>query len=211
MNLITLLIQNYRTFPSEKPWYYELLDIIEHSPIITSIIVLFILIWIFKKPVKDFHSNWNTLLDNFSHSTEDFYELLKQELSSRGIKNLRTINKSLNQDSIGFVKRKYLRITWKDYDYYVCAAPFGKGFFISWHLVYKDSPFQMFINKIPFVGLWLTNRLFHITFYKRDTASMFMTYTHQSVLKVIENITKEQGMRLTEQEKKPILNNIFKR
>jgi len=211
MNPTIPLIQNYRTFPSEKPWYYEFLDIIEHSPIITSIIALFILMWIFKKSEKDFHSNWNTLLDNFSHSTEDFYELLKQELSNRGITNLRMINKSLNQDSIGYVKRKYLQITWKDYDYYVCAAPFGKGFFVSWHLVYKDSPFQIFIAKTPFVGNWLVDKLFAMTFYQRDTASMFMTYTHQSVLKVIENITTEQGVRLTEQEKKPILNNIFKR
>ncbi len=157
------------------------------------------------------HSNWNTLLDNFSHSTEDFYELLKQELRDRGIKNIKTRDKNLNQDSIGFIKRKYLQIIWRDYEYYICAGPFGKGFFVSWHLGYKNSSFQIFITKIPFVGSWLADRLFHTTFYKRDTASMFMTYTHQSVLKVIEDITKEHGVRLTEQEKKPILNNIFKR
>lgn len=211
MKTSIFFIQNYRTFDYQEPWYEEWYEAIINAPIISSIVFIIILIWIFKKSEKDFHSNWNTLLDNFSHSTEDFYELLKQELSNRGIKNLRIINKSLNQDSIGYVKRKYLLITWKDYDYYVCAASFGKGFFVSWHLVYKDSPFQMFIAKTPFIGNWLVDKLFAMTFYQRDTASMFMTYTHQSVLKVIENITKEQGVRLTEQEKKPILNNIFKR
>lgn len=208
MNSIHFLIQNYRY---GKPWYYELLDVIEHSPIITSMVVLIILIWIFKKRTPDYHSKWNTLFDNFSYSTEDFYKQVSEELNERGIKNVQTSRKKFSEISTGFVKRIYLRITWKDYEYYVCAAPFGRGFFISWHLVFKDSPFQILIYKIPLVGVWLHRKLFTKTFYQLDSASMFMTYTHQSVLKVIENITKKEGIRLNDEERKPILNNIFRR
>ena len=39
---------------------------------------------------------------------------------------------------------------------------------------------------------------------------MFMSYAQSSVLKVIEDITNEKGVRaLTEAERKPVLNNIF--
>ncbi len=41
---------------------------------------------------------------------------------------------------------------------------------------------------------------------------MFMSYAQTSVLKVIDDITNDKGVRaLTEAERKPILNNIFVR
>jgi hypothetical protein len=45
-----------------------------------------------------------------------------------------------------------------------------------------------------------------------DTASMLMSYAQKSVLNVIEEITNNKGVRtLTEAERKPILNDIYKR
>lgn len=212
MNSITSFIQNYQYERGNgKPWYYELLDFVEHSPIITSIVVLIILIWIFKKRTPEYHSKWNTLFDNFSYSVDDFYQQLKKELSERGIKNVSTSNKKFNESRLSLIKRIYLRISWKDYEYYVCAAPFGRGFFVSWHLVFKDSPFQVLIYKTPLIGTWLHRKLFTKTFYQIDTAQMFMTYAHQSVLKVIEDIIQEKGVRWNDKEKKPILNDIFRR
>jgi hypothetical protein len=212
MNLVTPFIQNYRTFDYQDPWYEEWYETAINAPITSSIILLLILIWIFKKSIKDYHSHWNTLLDNFSFSTEEFYNLLKEELNSHGIKEMSMVNKSLNEDNMGFSKRRYLCVSWKDYEYFICAAPFANGFFISWHLVYDDSGMKIFISKIPFIGTWLADKLYHITFYKRDTASMFMTYTHQSVLKVIDDITNQKGVRkLTENERTPQVTDFNKR
>ncbi len=214
MKLLTYLAQNYNynNFRYEKPWYEQWYEIAINAPIISTIFIITVLIWIFKKRVKESHSNWNTLLDNFSYSAEDFYELLKKELSSRGIHNFHMSIKKLDQDSLGLSRRKYLKISRKDYEFYICAAPYGRGFFVSWHLIYDDSGLKVFISKIPFIGTWLVNRFFHTTFYYRDTASMFMTYTHQSVLSVINQITNEKGVRdLSEDERKPVLNDVFKR
>lgn len=215
MNLFIYFLQNYgyRRFEYQEPWYEQWFDTIINAPWISSTVLLIILFWIFKKRVRDFHSNWNTLLDNFSYSTEEFYKLLQKELYSHGIKDMTMVKKNLSTDSLGISKRKYLRIYWKDYEYYICAAPFGNnGFFISWHLIYDDPTMKLIISKIPFVGSWLADRLFHITFYKRDTASMFMTYTHQSVLKVIDEITNEKGVRtLIESERTPRITDFNKR
>ena len=76
----------------------------------------------------------------------------------------------------------------------------------------KDSLLKLLISKIPFVGKWLGEIWFPVTYYRVDSASMFMSYAQASVLKVIEDITNGQGTRaLTETERKPILNDVFKR
>jgi len=177
------------------------------------LLIVFVLIkWIFTRSIKEHHSNWNTLIDNFNFSTEEFYQRFKKELLSQGVSGINTSDVSLHEGNIFSSKRRYIRIKWKEYQYDICAAPFGNGFFISWWLLYKNSIGQILISKIPFIGIWLNRKLFPVTYHKIDTACMFMTYAQSSVLKVIDDITNDKGTReLTELEKKPILNDIFKR
>jgi hypothetical protein len=40
---------------------------------------------------------------------------------------------------------------------------------------------------------------------------MLMTYCHKSALKVIDDITDDKGVRLSQADRKPILNEIFMR
>ena len=180
--------------------------------IIYGIIVLTIMTFIFKANILTHHSNWSHLIDGMSFSTEEFYQRLKAELLSHGIKGVSTSIIHHKEGSVFSSSRRYLRVEWKEYRYDMCAAPFGKGFFVSWWLLYKNSILKILLGRIPFVGGWIERKWFPLTFWKVDSASMFMTYCHQSVQKVIADITKEKGVRsLTEQEQKPILNNIFKR
>jgi type II secretory pathway component PulF len=180
---------------------------------IIIVIAVFILIrLLFKSSVKNFHSRWSTLIDNFNYSSQDFYKQLTEELQSHGIKGLSTKFVFLKEGNAFSSKRTYLRVTWKDYDYDICAAPFGNGFFISWWLLYKNSFWQLFLFRVPFIGTWLVKKLFPITYYKIDTASMFMSYAQSSVLKIVDTITNNKGVKaLSENERKPILKDIFKR
>tara|TARA_R110000850_G_scaffold277120_1_gene423036 strand:- start:17350 stop:17922 length:573 start_codon:yes stop_codon:yes gene_type:complete len=167
---------------------------------------------IFTSCIKNYHSNWNTLIDNFDFSTETFYKHFKKELLSHGISGITADSVSLFEGNIFSARRRYIRIIWKDYQYDICAAPFGDGFFISWWLLYNNSLGQLLVSKIPFAGGWLGRKLYPLTYYKIDTASMFMTFAQTSVLKVIDDITKEKGIRsLSGAQRKPILNDIFKR
>jgi len=168
--------------------------------------------YIIKTNLENYHSNWNTLLDDFKYSTKDFYALVEEEIKANGITGVTFEQVYLNESTIISAMRLYLRVHWKEYQYDICAAPFGKGFFISWWLIYDNSPWQIIINKIPYIGTWLVDKLYPITYYKIDTASMFMTYAQSAVLKVVEDITKDAGTReLTELEKRPILSDVFKR
>jgi len=176
------------------------------------LVAFLILKFIFSSTLKDYHSRWNTLIDDFNYSSEDFYNLLKEDLDSNGVEGITITFAFLKEGGAFSSSRTYLRISWKNYQYDICAAPFGNGFFISWWMLYKNSLGKIIISKIPFVGSWLASKLYPVTYYKIDTASMFMSYAQSSVLRVIDKITKEKGVRLlSENERKPILQDIFKR
>lgn len=176
---------------------------------ITLLIILILLRY--TKPI--FHSHWNTLLDNFYITTYDFYELLKKKLEVKRISGLEMYTVKLKQSHQLSDRRIYLRMTWRNYQYDVCAAPFSTGFFVSWWLLQKVPVSVQYLQKIPYVGTWLVRTIYRETYYKYDTASMFMTYVHQAVQEVIKDITEEKGQRnaLSELASKPILNDVFKR
>ena len=182
--------------------------------ITTIFVILFTIIAIklfFGKNTQTYHSHWQTMYQNFEFSSKTFYELLTKELQSKQIKGLRLKNITLREGTILSAKRIYLKIEWNELEYNVCCAPFVDATFFSSWLLLKNSFFQALLLKIPFIGLWLYNKMYPNTFFKHDTTSIFMSYVHNALLTVIEEVTKETGVRLSEQEKKPIMKSVFER
>jgi hypothetical protein len=206
INSFLLLVKN------QQPWYEELFEFIIDFSIFWFFIIILIVYIILKRTKKDVHSHWNKLIDNFKYSSKDFYDGIKREILSHGISGISTSYVQLSEGGTMSRKRLYVRVIWKDFQYDICAAPFGDGFFISWWLIYKTPVGKIILNRVPFIGNWLVQKFYPITFYKIDTASMFQTYCHQSVLNIVDSITKDKGVRaLTENERKPIMKDIFKR
>lgn len=192
---------------------YLIYYLIEYGKyLLYTIIFIFIIASIFGKLLKNFHSHWNTLIDNFQFSSKEFYKLIEEELKSKNIKGIDFNEVQLYEGAQFSGTRKYLKISWKEFDFYVCGAPFGKGFFVSYWLIYRNSAFQILLSKIPVVGHRLVKLLYPDTFYRHDTASMFITYGDAVVKSVLDNIMKEKGIRLiSDEERKPIMRNIFNR
>ncbi len=178
---------------------------------IVLVIIILIVIAVLRKPKKEYHSHWAQLLPNFKYSTKEFYELVRNEMLSHEISGLSFDEVSLRIGSIVSSSRYYLRVRWQEYYYDLCFAPFGDGCFVSWWLIFETTTAEEILTKIPFIGGWLQRAFFQKTFYQIDTASMFMTYSHHSVLAVVDEITKNTVIRLTEDQRKPDINNIFKR
>jgi hypothetical protein len=85
--------------------------------------------------------------------------------------------------------------------YYVCAAPFGTGTFVSWWLCEKSVK-QFSLAAIPFLGKLAGKERDNKTFYQIDVETMYRTAVHSTVMDVLDNITKTGGVRgLTELEK----------
>lgn len=203
--LNTILLQyNY-------PWYERIFD--QYSEIIMVFVLpIIILIFILRKKKKSYHSHWNTLIEGFQYSTQDFYELVEAELYNHEVENISTGYTNLAVAGLGSHRRMYLEVQWKDLHYYICAAPFGDGFFVSSWLQNSHSLVEVLVYKLPIIGGKLHSWFFPETIYKVDTSSMFMTFAHSSVMKAIDQITSEAGVRaLSESERKPILADLFKR
>lgn len=175
------------------------------------IIILIVINAIFSKQAQDFHSHWSTMINHFDYSTLEFYELLVTKLEEHKIKGLKTENITLREGHILTPRRIYLRITWREFEYNVCCAKFSDATFFSSWLILKKKPFESFFAKIPFIGSWIVNNFFPDTFFKRDTNNMYMTYVHDSIIAVIEEITKETGTRLSELQRTPTMRNLFER
>jgi len=93
----------------------------------------------------------------------------------------------------------------------MCIAPFGDGMFLSSYLYYKQRKRELIVSAIPVVGSLLMRKLFPVTMYRTDSASMYMTYCHSAMTHVLDEITKDTGFRLSDSERKPIIKNLFKR
>lgn len=176
------------------------------------LIVVLVFITIFRKVTPKLLGHWNTLISDFQFSTQEFYDRLSEELHAHGIDDIFLDEKEFSEGGILSGKRLYLRVSWRAYNYDCCFAPFGDSSFASWWLFGQKGSIESFVSRIPLLGNFLSNMFFPTTYYMEDTSSMFMKYAHASVLKVIEDISQSKVTRvLTEEEKKPIMADIFKR
>ena len=108
-------------------------------------------------------------------SSKEFYHAVEDQLKYYEYPSLHTSRVSLSGSS-WFVGREYLCVQYNEYRFYICAAPFGKSYFVSWWL--KRQP-----------GFWarfFKNRM-RKTLYQQDTEDLFL----QSVKKIIEALVEK--------------------
>lgn len=96
----------------------------------------------------DILSSWHTLIENFSTSPQEFYSLLEKAIARRQIPNLEISRVEWKEGGLLSANREYLRLSRERLICYICAAPFGTGFFFSSRLGEISSrltPFKMFV------------------------------------------------------------------
>ncbi len=68
------------------------------------------------------------------------------------------------------------------------------------------------IADVPIIGPIYESLFRPDTYYRRDTAEMFRQLTHNAVMQAVDEMTTEKGIRgLTEEERKPVVRNLYKR
>lgn len=157
-------------------------------------------------------SHWNHMADGLQLSIDQFYNQVEQFLGAQQVKDAKTERVEFAQGGIFSAKRQYLQIRRGDNVFHVCAAPFGNGFFISWWLGSIESGFGELLASIPVVGFLFQWLIKPLTYYKMDTALMFQSVTHSSVLQALETMLSEKGLRaLSETERKPVMRDFVGR
>jgi len=179
--------------------------------ILLFLIVFFVVYYVVRDKKGEYHSHWNTLIPSFEYSSKKFYKQLSKKITEHNIDNLHTQVVSEKEGNALSASRLYLKVSWKEYNYYMCVAPFGDGVFLSSYLFYKQRKRELLAGAIPFIGAWILKRIFPTTMYRTDSASMYMTYCHDAMTQVLDEITKDTGFRLSESDRKPTVKNVFKR
>ena len=92
--------------------------------------------------------HWHHLIENFNTSPKEFYTLLEKAIQKRQIPNLEISRVEWSEGGLLSAKREYLRLSRERLIGYICAAPFGTGFFFSSRLgviATRLTPLQMIV------------------------------------------------------------------
>lgn len=157
-------------------------------------------------------SHWNTLIEDFQTSPQQFYAEVTKAINKRQMPNAKIDKISWKESHLLSAKREYLRIyCGKDFYFAVCGAPFGTGFFISWWLLEPpDGCLASLFAPFPILSAIAKALVKPWTYYRIDTAAMFRTVVHHAVLEVVDSITSTQNIKaLPEAERKPIMREFF--
>ena len=145
--------------------------------------------------------NWHQSIESFSYSTEEFYDRLERTLTAQNIPNLKMERAGLPEGGFLSAYRLYLQLKRGNLTFYVCAAPFGVNFFVSWWLMQAgDGCLQGCATTfLPFLTLLKRQR----TFYEEDTAVMFREAMHEAVLSVLREVLGDGGKARVERMRAP--------
>lgn len=78
--------------------------------------------------------HWHKRFESFSTSALDFYTRVEEAIVRREIPNVAFSRVEAKEAGVLSASRAYLRITRSQYNFDLCAAPFGKDYFFSWWL-----------------------------------------------------------------------------
>jgi hypothetical protein len=87
-----------------------------------------------KAPTPAVFSHWHRLLENLQFSPMEFYQTLETAIQRRDVPGAERSRVEWYEGGAFSAKRQYLRVTRGKHVFDICAAPFGRGFFVSWWL-----------------------------------------------------------------------------
>lgn len=167
------------------------------------------------KQPTDVLSHWCTMVEGLQQSSREFYSETTANLGEHQLKDVRTEHVKISEGGVFSANREYLQIRHRDFVYHARAAPYGNGFFVSSWLGQTENGLIAWIASIRFIGpvVKLFASFFKpLTYYKIDTAQMFHSVVHNAVTKALDRVISVQGKRaLTEDERKPIMRDLFDR
>lgn len=164
------------------------------SPVWLSILFY----WYYAKTVTIAH--WHHSMDNFAFPPKQFYDLVKASVDARGLQGITYKEITHFENGVLGTRREYLRITCDNYRFDVCAAPFARGYYVSWYLAVRKGAISEFLKKWKFFAEVLEMK----TYYQFDTDIMFKEMMHSALTEAVDAMTNEQGQRLTDIQRKAV-------
>ncbi len=153
---------------------------------------------------KEFVSHWNQYIENMAQTPKEFYALVESLVKSNDVSDIKISRVTHKEKGIFSSSREYLQIKSKGYFFEVCAAAYGKGFFISYWQLENRTGKKSLLARIPIIGSLLSSVAIPETFFTIDTRMMFQGMIHSCIMSAIDSETSKKGLRaLSETERMP--------
>lgn len=130
---------------------------------------------------------WHRQFEDLQTSSDIFYEKIENILEEKSYPDVAVSRITLAQMGLLSSRREYLRITRDQYIFDICAAPFGRDFYVSWWLAMNISFIEQVLLSIPLISSAYTKYLMEKTYYQMDTENMF----RESIQTIVANIIAE--------------------
>jgi len=152
-------------------------------------------------PISNVLSHWSHFFTQFTLSSDVFYKALEETFKVHDMPNIALGRTKHKEAGLLSANREYLRIRHGDIVFDICAAPFGKDFFISWWL-YETTGTMRTVLRNTKVGDFMNARAARRTFYQIDEEDMFRSCVHDCILETITAVTMGKGVtQLTDADK----------
>ncbi len=151
-------------------------------------------------PVAQVLSHWQHYFQGLNMSADAFYSQVEKTLQAQQMPDTKISRAKHKEGGMFSASREYLRIQHADLVFDICAAPFGKNFFVSWWLYETEGTLNSLFKSTK-VGDYLRDRAARRTFFEIDGENMFRECVHQALMKTLDAIMEEKGFKLTETER----------
>jgi hypothetical protein len=150
-------------------------------------------------------SHWGTMIEELSASVQTFYTDIEEAIQRRSVPDLQVSRAVSREGGPLSANREYLQVRRNEYVFHICGAPFANGFFVSYWLGEYQGFWRSLIASFPMADLLFAGLLRPLTYYRIDTANMFLSLVHTAVLEVVDGMIEAKGVRkLSEADRKPI-------
>jgi hypothetical protein len=156
-------------------------------------------------PIIDAH--WCHHFDNLQLSSKEFYSSIEQIVKDQELPKVKMSRVNLSEGGLFSSGREYLRIERNQYIFDICAAPFGKEFFISWWLGEDSGVMDNVLSKVPILDRLLGKASKSRTYYQIDSQTMFKESIHSIILQIIDSIVEKKGLRSLSESDRQIVKN----
>lgn len=128
-------------------------------------------------------------------SAKEFYKKLEDTIKHYKYPSEVTIYRAnLSTSGMFSAKREYLLVCYRNYVYYVCAAPFGRSFFITWWFQYERSDFLDWLFRSRIMSALFEDK--ETTMFKKDTRLMFQNSINDIITELSASVQPAHGTRM---------------
>ncbi|MFB9841099.1 hypothetical protein [Mucilaginibacter ginsenosidivorans] len=143
--------------------------------------------------VDTLHSHQYQHFEDLQLSAKEIYTMLEDMVKEYQYPDVTFSRVNMKEGNILSASREYLVISRKRHNFYVCAAPFGKSFFISWYHMEDANTTANITAKIPLVGQSMAKGMESKTYFQLDSELMFTNSINMIIKMAIEKVKATHG------------------